>query len=334
VKPKHVGRIILIFSYPVRLFFLSLTIFLISGCNFVSSTAISTTLPTALIPTIIARTVEAQASLTREEETDLRPTASLTPDDLPTPTTTPAPSSTTTALPTVQPTDLIPKHPPSDIPYAAIQIINPGPASRLISPFWLRAVVQAEPGGTVLIELLGEDGRLLLREVKKYAVERRQQITIGVEVNFEVAAVAEAGRLQISVVDEFNRLVSVTSTDLILLSLGKSDVNPATDFFENIVISVPDENILIQGSSLRTSGLARLRADQPLLIELETTDGRIVGTRQVNAIPEPGSTHGTFAIDVPYQVDSPIKARLKIWISDERIPGVLYLSSVEVMLSP
>jgi len=51
----------------------------------------------------------------------------------------------------------------------------------------------------VLIELLGEDGRLLLREVRNSGVERRQQISLGVDIDYEIAAVAEAGRLQISV---------------------------------------------------------------------------------------------------------------------------------------
>jgi hypothetical protein len=221
-----------------------------------------------------------------------------------------------------------------EIPFAAIQIINPGPTSRLVSPFLLKAVVRAEPQGSVLIELLGEDGRLLMREVRNFFVERRQQINLAVEVNYEIAAVAEAGRLQISVVDEFNRPVSVASTDLILLSLGRADVNPSGDLLENIVIQSPKENALIQVGTVRVSGLARMRTGQPLLIELETTDGKIVGTRQVNLTPVPGSTHGLFAIDVPYQVSAPTKARLRIWEPGDRIPGVIYLSSVEILLAP
>jgi len=68
----------------------------------------------------------------------------------------------------------------------------------------------------------------------------------------------------------------VASTDLILLSLGRADVNPSGDLLENIIIQAPREKGLIQGGTIRVSGLARLRTSQPMLIELETTDGKIV----------------------------------------------------------
>jgi hypothetical protein len=244
------------------------------------------------------------------------------------------PTATTTSSPTAKPTTSGTNQPALEIPFAAIQILTPGPTSRLISPFLLKSVVRAEPKGTLLTELLGEDGRLLMRDVRNFTMERRQQINLSIEINYEIAAVAEAGRLQISVVDEFNRLVSVASTDLILLSLGRADVNPSGDLLENIVINAPEGNALIQGGILRASGLARMRTSQPLLIELETTDGKIVGTRQANLTPVPDSTYGTFAVDVPYQVSSPTRARLKIWEPGDRIPGIVYLSSVEVLLGP
>jgi hypothetical protein len=313
---------------------LSLGLLLSSGCNFVRSTAIPTTLPTDFIPTAIALTLEAQNSLVSTQEIATPIPFTPTPSMLPTDTASPAPAATATASATAQPIASATQQTPTEIPYAVIQILNPGPTSRLISPFLLKAVVWVEPQDTVWIELLGEDGRLLLREVRNYTVERRQQISMSVEIDFEIAAVAEAGHLQISIVDEFNRLRSVNSIDLILLSLGKADVNPASDLLENIVINTPEERMLIQGGSLRVAGLARQRSDQPLLIELETTDGKIVGTRQAGLTPDPGSTHGTYAIDVPYQVSSPTKVLLKIWLPGDRIPGILYLSSVEVLLSP
>ena len=328
-------------SLRVHFIFLCLALLITSGCNFVSQATIPTILPTGFIPTSSALTVEAQGAADKTEETAPPLTVSSTPDDSPTHTATlpPSPSpqlsaASATSSPTAKLTPSATNQSPMEIPFAAIQIINPGPTSRLVSPFLLKAVVRVEPKGAVLIELLGEDGRLLMRDVRNFTVERRQQISLAVEVEYEIAAVAEAGRLQISVVDEFNRLVSVASTDLILLSLGRADINPSGDLLENIVIHAPEENALIQGGTIRVSGLGRLRTSQPMLIELETTDGKIVGTRQVSLTPVPGSTHGTFAIDVPYQVSAPTKTRLKIWEPGDRIPGIIYLSSVEVLLGP
>jgi len=325
----------------MRVILLCLALLIASGCNFVSQADNPTTSPTELIPTSTAFTVEVQDAAAKTEEITPPINTTFTPSDNPTHTatlppspTTPPPAASVTSSPTARLTPLTTDQPTLEIPFAAIQIINPGPTSRVVSPFSLKAVVRAEPKGTLLIELLGEDGRLLMRDVRNFTGERRQQISLAVDIDYEIAAVAEAGRLQISVVDEFNRLVSVTSTDLILLSLGRADVNPPGDLLENIVIHAPEEKVLIQGGTVRVSGLARLRTSQPMLIELETTDGKIVGTRQVSLTPVPGSTHGTFAIDVPYQVSAPTKARLKIWEPGDRIPGIIYLSSVEVLLGP
>jgi hypothetical protein len=146
--------------------------------------------------------------------------------------------------------------------------------------------------------------------------------------------VAENGWLQIVQEDSKGRIASVNSVDLLLLALGDSELNDAPDTFEDIVIQAPRAKALIQGGNVRVTGLARMHSSQPLLIELETSDGKIVGTRQVSVTPIPGSTHGSFEIDIPYQVSSPSQVRIKVWEPSEKIHGILHLSSVEVLLSP
>ena len=85
-------------------------------------------------------------------------------------------------------------------------------------------------------------------------------------------------------------------------SMGNQDLNQPIDQHENIYIESPRPNRLIKGGKMRVAGLARARSRQPLMIEIRASDGRIVGTRQVSVTPSPGSTYGTFAIDVPYTV--------------------------------
>jgi hypothetical protein len=187
----------------------------------------------------------------------------------------------------------------------------------------------------VQIELLGEDGRLLMREVKKVGVPEGTQINIGIEMSFEISAAAEVGRLIVSVEDEYGRISALASVDVILLSLGESDLNQPGDFLETIVIEEPTENALIQGGTLRVSGLVRPRTDKPLVIELQTVDGRIAGIfHMVHVTESTDGRHGTFAVDVPYTVTDPTKVRLVIWERGGHIPGIAHLSSLEVMLSP
>jgi hypothetical protein len=184
------------------------------------------------------------------------------------------------------------------------------------------------------VELLGEDGRLLMREVKVYDLQRNQGVLMGQEIVFGISAVAETAQLQVIVEDEHNRLAAVASLELLLLSLGNPDLAQPGDGLENIVIAEPKENALIQGGVMRVSGLARLQETQPLLIELRSEDGRIVGTRQVAVTPVPGSSYGTYEIDVPYSVAAATRVRLAVWEPGVSNPGIVHLSSLEVMLSP
>ena len=184
------------------------------------------------------------------------------------------------------------------------------------------------------IELLGEDGRLLMREVKSFSASQGWQVNVAKEVTFGISAVAEAGRLQISVEDENGQVMALASVDLILLSIGDPDLNPSGDLLERIVIQAPEPDVLVQGGTLRVSGLARPLTEKALMVELRAVDGRVLGSRQVEVILPDSGGHGIYAIDVPYTVNEPTPARLFVWELGERIPGIAYLSSLELLLSP
>jgi hypothetical protein len=173
-----------------------------------------------------------------------------------------------------------------------------------------------------------------MREIREYGNARGAQVLMGLEVSFGISAVAEVGRLQISVQDENGQVMALSSVDLILLSIGEGDFNPPGDLLETILIQAPQVGETIRGGTVTVSGLARPRTDQPLMIELKAADGTILGTRQVTVTPVPESTYGTFTIEVLYTVSSPTPARLLVWERGDPIPGVAQLSSLEVTLSP
>lgn len=328
----------------INLILITLLVTLSSACTALSGPQLPTPLPTEYVPTAIALTVAAQGI------TVLPPDPSVTqPQDTPEPQASPTPAPTgsppdateappgeaggsTEVPPTETPTLAV--TPPGELPFARIQINSPGPSSVVISPFLMRAYLLPGPSGVVRVELLGEDGRLLMREVRNYQYERGARITMGLEVAFEIPGAAELARLQISVEDEFNRVMGVSSVDLLLLSAGQADLNPAGDLQEAIVIEEPSPNVLVQGGTLRVSGWARPRTEKPLMIELQTNEGTIVGSRQVAVQGANDGHHGIFAIDVPYSVSEPTRVRLVVWERGERIPGVAELTSMEVMLSP
>jgi hypothetical protein len=291
---------------------------------------------------VIAMTVTAQGIVVRGDnagpaaaETTDKPSPSPEPTLTETPSPTPSPQ---TATPTLLPTPIQPSLdsplPPENIPPSTVQILNPGPASKVTSPFTLRASVKPGPESVIRIELLGEDGRLLMREVRNYQNSQNEWVSLDREISYGINSVAENGRLQLSVEDEHGRIKSLSSVDLLLLSMGKQDLNQPLDQLEDIVLESPRSNTLIQGGVMRVTGLARPRSTQPLLIELSTSDGRIVGTRQVSVTPSSGILHGAFAIDVPFTVDYTTRVRVQVWEPGDQIPGIVNLSSLEVILSP
>ncbi len=329
-------------NLSLRLLFILLVSTAVSGCIFPTSDLnLPTPLATEYIPTAIALTVEAQKTkLAPTNQPTVTYTATLEALSKQETENTPLPTSTFTQTTTTSVPDqatLISAPtptPPPEVPYGTIQILNPGPASRVSSPFLLKAYLLPGEKGRVQIELLGEDGRVLMRDLKVYQAPFGARVTIAMEISYEISAVAEAGRIQISVMDKYGRTSALASTNVILLSMGESDQNPAGDNLESIAIQEPKPNALIQGGTVRVAGLARTRSDQPLVIELKTNEGKIVGTRQVGVeAPEEGQ-YGAFAIDVPYIVSAPTKVRLSVWERSEHVPGIVHLSSLEVLLSP
>ncbi len=295
------------------------------------------TLPAAAIPVIDASLPAAAVE------------ATLSPDGLPagnqdtgTPVeasqteqagTTQAPSATSTITsywwPTRTPTQTSTPTPP----LAKIRLLSPGPASRIVSPLKVSADVVPGYRGNVQVDLLGEDGRLLVRKILAYApVARIHMLT---DLEFEIPGVAENGRLVISTEDSYGRKTALASVDVLLLSMGSNDLNPAGSLDEQITIKEPAVNTLIQGGSVLVTGLAHMRGKDPLLIEIIATDGTHVGPSRLAPVTPPDEKgYGTFAVGVPYSVSAPTWVLLSVSELDSAIPGPISLGTVEILLSP
>ena len=227
-----------------------------------------------------------------------------------------------------------PPPPPIEIPYADIQIISPGALSRVVTPLKVHAFLIPGAGGRVRVELLGEDGRLLYRTIFVFDSPSDARVNLWVDLDFEISGVAETARLVVSVDDSYGRLKSLASENVILLSWGNPDINPPGDLLAPIVIQQPTPKVLIQGGKLLVSGLVRSASEQPLLIEIIATDGRIVGSRLAGIATSPQGGHRLFAAAVPYHVSSPTWVRLTVSERGTRLPGATQLSSLEVLLGP
>lgn len=325
--------------------------------------ALPTLIPDEQLPTVIAQTSEALASqtavtglttpptftptplgeilattagpsptafptstVTKTSAPSATPTITFTPtaSNTPTPTFTPTPNYTTTPLP------------PDEIPFAVVQIVHPSSLSKVVSPIELYAFVAPGGDGRIRVELTGEDGRLLYRQVFVFTNSPAgARINLNAKVNFEIIGVSETARLTVSVNDEYERLKALSSMDLVLLDDGQADLYPTSDLLEDIFIQQPTIKSLVQGNAVLVSGLARTADDQPLLVELVATDGSVIGSRLAGIAPlQTDGGHRLFAAEVPFSVSSPTWVRVTVSDRSGRLPGLKHVSSVEVLLSP
>ncbi len=318
----------------------------LAGCASLRVPDAPTLVPTEFLPTMIAMTIESRLT---EESVLPSDTAQVT--SLPVKTSTSAP---TRPQPSPTPKPLEPTQTPTirtsptpgrsartptptptrSIPEAVIQIRQPGPLSKVTSPFVVSGSLNPGSQGRVRLELLGEDGRLLLRKLLNYRTDLGR-LSLSEKVDYEISAVAETGRLQISTYDQFGRMIAFSSVDLVLLSLGEADLNPPGLLTEPVMIYEPLPNKLIQGGKVFISGVSRLSNEQPLLVELIAANGGVVGYRQAGVTLDPAGGYTPFEVEVPYQVTEPTWVRLTVKeLSSGTIAGLVYLTSLEVLLSP
>lgn len=294
---------------------------LLAGCASPATNSIPTPYPPEYLPTVVAMTAEAIA----RSVSDLATTTALAsiPTDLP--TETPEPTLTFTPAPTYTPT-AIPGHDP-----AAIEIQAPGPMSKVVSPINLRMNILAGASNRVQIDLYGEDGRLLSRVLKRNVPTSNNGLLQTAKITFEIPGAAEVGRLTISTFDKYGRIQSLNSVRMLLLSSGVSEITPAGNPSEPVGVVKPEVEEAVSGGVLAVRGDVWPFSYQPVIMELIDPEGKSIGLRilTIETI-DPQK----FDTTIPYKITEPTVARLTIRQDDDRIPGLFYVYSQEVLLNP
>jgi hypothetical protein len=300
----------------LRLFIIASLLGLVAGCAPATQSPVPTPYPPEYLPTVIALTADAANAAATQAATTLIPTD--LPTDIPEPTFTPRPKATATAT-------TIPGHEP-----AAIEISYPGPMSKVVSPITLRMNIVSGESEKVQIDLYGEDGRLLTRIAKKVPPSGKgvdQQI----EVPFEIQAAAEVARLTISTTDKAGRIQALNSVRLMLLSSGTNEITTPGNPSEPVGVFSPTTKDTASGGVLTVRGDIWPFNLEPVLLELIDPDGKSLGLRilTINQLDPQ-----LFETTIPYKVSEPTLARLSIRQDDDRINGLFYVYSQEILLNP
>ena len=294
---------------------------LLAGCISPTQNSIPTPYPPEYLPTVVALTAESIAQAANDSATATY--AVFIPTELP--TETPEPTLTFTPAPTYTPT-AIPGH-----KLAAVQFIAPGPMSKVVSPISLRMNIIAGASKRVQIDLYGEDGRLLARTLKRNVPTSRDGIYQTAKITFEIPAEAELGRITVSTFDKDGRVQSLNSVRVLLLSSGVNEVTPTGNPSEPVGVVKPVGEEAVSGGVLNVRGDVWPFNLQPVILELINPEGKSIGLRilTVETIDPQ-----LFETTIPYKISEPTIARLTIHQDDDRMPGLFYVYSQEVLLNP
>lgn len=300
----------------LRILIIASLVGLVSSCATPAQSLVPTPYPPEYLPTVIAWTAQAASISATEAATTL--IATDPPTDIPEPTLTPRPKATSTAT-------TIPGHEP-----AAIQIISPGPMSKVVSPITLRMNILAGETEKAQIDLYGEDGRLLSRTVKKVPLSG-DGVFQQIKIPFEIRATAEVARITISTTDKAGRIQALNSVRILLLSSGTNEITTPGNPSEPVGVFSPTVK------DTASDGVLDVRGDiwpfnlNPVIFELIGPDGKSLGLRvltvdQLN--PQ------LFETTIPYRVVEPTLARLTIHQDDDRMSGPFYIYTQEILLNP
>ena len=315
--------------------------FIIAGCDVLSLNPAPTFIPEEHLPTLIEMTAQAlvdQGLVTPPTPDPAEITPSPTITDIPTITPTPGDTATPTLdviMGTPEPLTL-----PDPLPQAEIQIINPGRLSRVNSPFKLYVYLalpksEQEENSSIMISLYGDNGRILEREVILSEDDESGNSHLVMDFNFDIPGEAETARLEVSAVDTYNRISSLDSTDVILLSDGTPEIKSIADLYASLIIQQPIPSTLIQGDVLIVQGVTRFAPNDELLVELIDRGGNQVGSALVPVADDDlGNGFRPFSGEIPYQVSFSSWVRVQVIARDGKFSGIQNLISVEVLISP
>jgi len=291
----------------------------LSGCVLPGANSAPTAYPAEYFPTVVVMTGRAAMATNLALTPSATPTETLTPTLTPTLTDTPTPVLTDT--PTASPS----------APVAQIRIQVPGPMSKVTSPLSFRMQIISGRSELVQIDLQGEDGRLLARNLER--VKRWPGgYVVSLKIPFEIHAVAEVGRITISTKDEFARVQAQMGMRVLLLSVGEGEITPEGEPAERAVFySPPKKDAVADGGVVNVEGRFLPYNDLQVVLELIDPVGTVVGLRVLDFI---GTEEQLFSTTVPYKVFEPVQARLVLRQDDDRLDGTIYLYSQEITLNP
>jgi len=271
---------------------------------------------TGCIP--VERTVTPTAPLPETSPTHISWTATLHPTEFISPTLTLAPSPTSA----------------TDLPEEAILILEPGAGSRLADSIYLAGIAGPTFESHLLVQVILEDGSELVRLPIIIQAEMGSRGPFVVDIPFSVQEMRQAFILVSSNSPRDDGTTHLASVGVTPAPDGPAEIRPVESHSEQITITRPALGETLSGGVAHIEGTAIASFEGTLVVELLDGDGNVLVSKPlIVQAPEMGQ-YGTFAIDLPFQVNEPGAGRVVVRDPSVVFQGDVHLASVEVSLMP
>ncbi len=188
----------------------------------------------------------------------------------------------------------------------------------------------------IYLELRSETGAALHSRSFDYRSMVDKVVYFYENIPFTITDAAETARLIVSTRDQYGRTMALNSVDVILMQLGDDEINPQYITLEPYIIRNPQEKYPVSGGVMSVSGLVDPVNTSPVKFDLIATDGSVLASASLQiAEPTGNLSHTPFRIDIPYSIPATTQVRLTVYQeSDNRIPGIIFLTSLLITLNP
>ena len=214
-----------------------------------------------------------------------------------------------------------------------ITIHSPGDGSLVTAPILLAADLQPGEDGLARVTLLTRENILLARQLiylKDKSAEDNEFIT---HLNFEIPTASTEALLILETQDAFHRPLSLRSVLLTLQSEGEAAVHPNKPPKDWLTILSPQPNADFSGGELLVSGTVSPLTESPLLFELITENGGVIGSSQL-AVAGKGSPFD-FEFEMTYAfISSERDVRFVVRQSVDPYGTTVILDSLPLILAP
>ncbi|MDY6866709.1 MAG: hypothetical protein SVT56_02220 [Chloroflexota bacterium] len=163
-----------------------------------------------------------------------------------------------------------------------IVLLEPGEGSEVVSPITIKAQIPSGGDRLLRITLIDEQNNLLSRKLLRLPSSEDSLFQFQTDLYFEIPRESTLALLTLVTQDDYHRPQSLRSTVLMLESTGEAILVPAE--YENnwLTITQPAPMEIISGGAFQVTGEIKPLNDNPVVFELMTERGSIIGTSQLD----------------------------------------------------